>query len=58
MACSFQGRPEEARKILRDLFDTRPHLAEWMGRMIEAGYIPPDAALLETIAATRPRRLG
>ena len=58
MACSFQGRPEEARKILRDLFDARPHLAEWMGRMIESGYIPPEAVLLETIAATRPRRLG
>jgi hypothetical protein len=29
-----------------------------MGRMIESGYIPPDAVLLETIAATRPRRLG
>jgi uncharacterized Ntn-hydrolase superfamily protein len=54
MACSFQGRHDEARRILRDLFDARPHLAEWMSRMIEAGYIPQDPTLLEMIGTTRP----
>jgi len=56
MACSFQGQPDEARRILRDLFDARPNLAEWMGRMIEAGYIPPDPILLEMIGNARPYR--
>jgi uncharacterized Ntn-hydrolase superfamily protein len=57
MACSFQGRHDEARRILRDLFDARPHLAEWMSRMIEAGYIPPDPTLLEMIGSTQaPQR--
>lgn len=57
MACSFQGRQDEARRILRDLFDARPNLAEWMSRMIEAGYIPPDPTLLEMIGSTRaPQR--
>lgn len=56
MAASFQGRSDDARGILRDLFDAKPNLAEWMRRMIDAGYIPPDAILLETIAATRQRR--
>jgi uncharacterized Ntn-hydrolase superfamily protein len=56
MACSLQGRPDEARTILRDLFDARPNLAEWMARMIDAGYFAPDPILVETIRARWPNR--
>jgi hypothetical protein len=53
MTASLQGRSDEARRILRELFDRKPQLAEWMSRMITTGYIPPDAILLDMIERTR-----
>jgi uncharacterized Ntn-hydrolase superfamily protein len=49
LAASAEGRDEEARRVLRELFDRKPNKAEWMRRMIDAGYLPPQPILLETI---------
>jgi uncharacterized Ntn-hydrolase superfamily protein len=51
--CSLQGRHDEARALLRNVFDSKPLLAEWMDRMIAAALIPPDPLLLEMIRNTR-----
>jgi len=39
------------------VFDSKPLLAEWMHRMIGAGIIRHDSALVETIAHMRTQRL-
>ena len=58
-ACIYQlqGRHDEARALLRRVFDSKPLLAEWMHRMITAGIIPHDPVLVETIAHMRTQRL-
>ena len=58
MARSFQGRDDEARAILRELFDGKPHLADWVDRMVVAGYIPPYPILREMVATAPPSRSG
>ena len=49
------GRHDEARALLRRVFDSKPLLAEWMQRMIAAGVIPHDSVLVDTIASMRIR---
>lgn len=49
LAAAAEGRQEEARRVLRELFDSKPNKAEWMRRMIDAGYIPPQPILLDAI---------
>jgi uncharacterized Ntn-hydrolase superfamily protein len=49
MALSLQGRRDEARGRLNEMFGRKPRMAEFLRRMIQAGVIPPDATLLEAI---------
>ena len=58
MAKSLQGRDDEARAMLRELFVDKPQIAEWVERMVIAGYIPPYPILREMIAAAPPPRSG
>jgi uncharacterized Ntn-hydrolase superfamily protein len=52
---ALQGRHDEARALLRNVFDGKPLLAEWMNRMIAAGLIPPHPLLAEMIRTTPSR---
>jgi hypothetical protein len=54
-AYALGGRHDEARALLRRVFDSKPRLAEWMHRMIAAGIIPHDSVLVDTIASMRIR---
>jgi uncharacterized Ntn-hydrolase superfamily protein len=51
----LHGRHDEARALLRRVFDSKPLLAEWMQRMIAAGIIPHNSILVDTIASMRIR---
>jgi thioredoxin-like negative regulator of GroEL len=51
----LHGRHDEARALLRRVFDSKPLLAEWMHRMIAAGIIPHNSVLVDTIASMRIR---
>jgi uncharacterized Ntn-hydrolase superfamily protein len=51
----LHGRQDEARALLRRVFDSKPLLAEWMLRMVAAGVIPHDSVLVDTIASMRIR---
>ena len=57
-AYALQGRHDEARGLLRRVFDSRPLLAEWMHRMIGAGIIPHDPVLVDTIRCFTPSGPG
>jgi uncharacterized Ntn-hydrolase superfamily protein len=52
-AYSLQGRHDQARALLRNVFDRKPLLAEWMDRMMAAALIPSNPLLLEMIRNTR-----